>query len=146
MISPFNRDITKYAVVDRDDKPQSHVNTAADTEILPKWQYHRGIHVFAEIFGGGFIMQQIDGKLTSSAFGHIIAYESSIDAARRLTKSAVGLSLPSDEFIKITTLSPCDETEGEIIRFYTCLIDPKTFFTLVDHNIRPRRSAVSLHS
>ena len=125
MISPFNRDITKYEIVGRDGVVLYYVNTAADTETLPEGQYHRGVHVFAETFGGGLIMQRINGKLTSSAFGHIITHELETEAAERLVKDAIGIRLPSDDFINVATLYPCKETEGEIVRFFTCLIDPK---------------------
>jgi len=129
MKSPFNREINKYAVVGRDNNILNHVHTSADTEILAAGHYHKGLHVFVEVFGGGFIMQYIDGKLTSSAFGHIIAFETPMEAAIRLTKDAIGAKIPREDFVRIAQVAPSKETEGEIIEFFTCLIDPKKEIT-----------------
>ena len=125
MISPIERSISKYAVVNRHDVVTDHVFSESDLLCLPKGSYHRGVHIFIELFGGKFMLQNFNGRLTTPVFGHPILYESRDAAAKRLIKAALGITPTMEDLLKVSTLQPCEESENEIIHFYNYLMDPK---------------------
>jgi len=93
-----------------------------------KGYLHRGVHVFVETFGGGFVLQkkaegtENGGKWSSTASGHVRYKESYIEAAVREAKEELGLAVEGG-LLKIAYLHPCTETANEFVTLYSYLMD-----------------------
>jgi len=92
--------------------------------------FHRAVHVFIEVFGGYFIVQQKakhtenGGLLSSSVSGHVRYGESYLEAAIRETKEELGLDVESEELEEIAYVSACGVTNNEFVKLYSYLLDP----------------------
>ena len=121
--------VEPYAIVDRNDtfiyglyctKASLH-----ESNIL-----HRGVHVFIETFGGGFVLQkkangsENEGKWSSAVSGHVRSGEHYIDAAIRETKEEVGISVDDDDLNFVLKLNASRDTGNEFVMLYSLLIDP----------------------
>jgi len=90
---------------------------------------HRGVHVFIETFGGGFILQkkakgtENEGKWSSAVSGHVRVGESYTGAAIREMEEELGLRASPIELEYIGKLKACPETGNEFVSLYSYLAD-----------------------
>lgn len=121
--------VEPYAIVDKNDKFLYGLyctkSSLHESNVL-----HRGVHVFIETFGGGFVLQkkakgsENEGKLSSAVSGHVRSGENYMDAAIRETKEEVGLSVDDDDLNFVLKLEASIDTGNEFVMLYSLLIDP----------------------
>lgn len=107
------------------------IDTTTNKDRLHKEGHlHRGVHVFIETFGGGFVLQkkakgtENGGKWSSAVSGHVRFGESYIAAAMRETEEELGLEIEENvELMKIACVHPCEETGNEFVTLYSYLMD-----------------------
>jgi len=104
---------------------------------------HRAIHIFVELFGGGFVLQRKGpnsenaGTLSSAVSGHVEGDESYQDAAVREMKEELGLDIDEADLEVICKIPPCKETSDEFVVLFSYLLDPSK------EDIRPDSEEVS---
>lgn len=92
-------------------------------------QRHRGVHVFIETFGRGFILQlksknsENGGKWSSAVSGHVWHSETYRQAAMREAREELGLLMIKADLREILKITPCKETNNEFVTLFTYLLD-----------------------
>ncbi len=121
--------IELFSVVDDKD---IHSYAVASKELLHKGgRLHRAVHVFIEVFGGGFVIQkkaahtENAGKWSSAVSGHVRAGEAYHAAAVRETEEELGLKISDKDLIKVGKMHPSEATGNEFVVLYSYLLDPE---------------------
>lgn len=92
-------------------------------------QRHRGVHVFIETFGRGFILQlkgknsENGGKWSSAVSGHVWHSETYRQAAIREAREELGLVMIKEDLHEILKVAPCKETNNEFVTLFTYLLN-----------------------
>jgi 8-oxo-dGTP pyrophosphatase MutT (NUDIX family) len=133
--------IPVFPVVDKDDEIVGYV--AGKENLHSSGVPHRCIHIFVEIYGGGFVLQRKGpnsenaGTLSSAVSGHVEGDETYLDAAVREMKEELGLDIDEVDLDVICKIPPCADTGNEFVVLFSYLMDPDT------EDIRPDSKEIS---
>jgi len=122
-----------FSIVNKNGEYKFSVSSKKTLKTLcapPSDNYCESVHVFVELFGGRFVLQRkpLDeypaGLLGSSTSGYRKFRESCTTTAKHKLYTDLGLSVNSEDLIKIADIKPEKHNDREFITLFTYLMDP----------------------